>query len=74
MFSAATNTINGVSQSSATVSVNSSSTNKSGIFGIGGSNRSIYQTESYKAYRAAEDAAWAKLTTWGKVCSFFHND
>jgi hypothetical protein len=69
MFSAASNTINGLSQSNAIASGGSSSTNK--LFGIGGSTRSIYQTESYKAYRAAEDAAWAKMTTWDKVCSFF---
>jgi len=71
MFSTATNTINNISQTSAIASGRPSGTNKSGIFGIGGSNRSIYQTDAYKAYRASEDAAWAKMSAWEKVCSFF---
>ena len=71
MFSTATNTINNVSQSGAIASRGTSGTNKGGIFGLGGSTRSIYQTDAYKAYRASEDAAWAKMSPWEKVCSFF---
>ena len=70
MFSGADNTINGVSPSGSVANGNSG-TNKSGIFGIGGSNRSIYQTPEYKAYKAREDAAWAKMSWTEKICSFF---
>ena len=71
MFSAAVGVINGVSPSGSIANGNSS-TNKSGIFGIGGSNRPIYQTPEYKAYRAREDAAWAAMSWTEKIGSFFN--
>ena len=71
MFSGAVNTINGVSPSGSIAPTGNSGTNKSGIFGIGGSNRSIYQTPDYLAYKAREDAAWAKMSWTEKICSFF---
>jgi hypothetical protein len=72
MFSGAVNTINGVSPSGSISSGGSSNTNKGGIFGIGGSTRSCYQTPEYKAYRAREDAAWAAMSWTEKIGSFFN--
>ncbi len=71
MFSCATKTINGVSLNVPKVE-GLSGTNKSGIFGIGGSNRSIYQTDAYRAYRAREDAAWSAMSWSEKIGSFFN--
>ena len=68
MFTGAVNTINGVSPSGSVANGNNN-TNK--LFGIGGSTRSIYQTPEYKAYKAREDAAWAKMSWTEKICSFF---
>jgi hypothetical protein len=71
MFSSASGIINNISLSNAIASGGSSSTNKGGIFGIGGSTRSCYQTDAYKAYKASEDAAWAKMSWTEKISSFF---
>ena len=68
MFSGAVKTINGVSPSGS-IATSSSSTNK--LFGIGGSTRSIYQTDAYKAYRAREDAAWDAMSWSERIGSFF---
>jgi len=71
MFSTAINTINKISSSSVITTGYDSTNSTNKLFGIGGSTRNIYQTESYKAYRAAEDAAWAKMTWLEKIGSFF---